>query len=224
MMTPAHNSAPVRVKICGITRLDDALCAAACGADMLGLNFYAASKRYITPGAARDLARSLRAALGADAPLLVGLFVHAVPGEVAEVAALVGLDAAQFSGDETPGDVPLPLPAYFTLRADDPAQASALAARHAVDAGDHLPALLLDALVSGQYGGTGHAVGDAVALAVRAVVPRLMLAGGLTPDNVAARVAAVRPWAVDVASGVEAGVPGVKDAAKMRAFIAAAKG
>jgi phosphoribosylanthranilate isomerase len=89
---------------------------------------------------------------------------------------------------------------------------------------ERAPSVLLDAFKSGEYGGTGEQVGEEIAQAVKAAVPRLLLAGGLTPDNVAARVAAVQPWGVDVASGVEKdGQPGKKDAGKVKAFIAAAK-
>jgi phosphoribosylanthranilate isomerase len=212
-----------RVKICGVTALDDALRCAEAGADLLGLNFYPPSPRYLVLERARLIAAGLRAVLGAACPLLVGVFVNADAPAIARILDDVGLDAAQLSGDEPPETLAaLDGRAYKALRPRDAAEAldaARLFAAHA-PGDERLPALLVDAYHPQLYGGTGETAGEDVARAVLDVLPRVMLAGGLTPANIAARVRAIRPWGVDVASGVER-APGVKDAALVRAFIAA---
>lgn len=210
------------VKICGITRLEDALFAAECGADMLGLNFYPKSKRYITPEAARVLIAQVRQTLGNRAPLMVGVFVNETALHMTALMDDIGLDYAQLSGDESP-DV-LAAMGVRGFKAVRPADSDAVKrdiTQFVVDDfGKNLaPSLLLDAYKAGEYGGTGHQAADPLALAVKAAVPRLMLAGGLTPENVAERIALVQPWGVDVASGVEAETPGLKDHTRMAAFI-----
>ncbi len=211
-----------RIKICGVKSLENALMCAAAGADLLGLNFYPPSPRYITPEAARAITDGLRAALGDRCPVIVGVFVNVPAHELQDVIARAGLDAVQLSGDE-PLDVVQALNgrAIKALRPRDVDHAAALAAQFAPHGAvnERLPALLVDAYHKQLYGGTGEQANIDVALAVRERTSRLMLAGGLTPDNVAGRVRAIRPWGVDVASGVEAGTPGVKDAARVRAFI-----
>ncbi len=213
-----------RIKICGLTALDNALACAEAGADLLGFNFYPRSPRYVTPDAAREIVAGLRAALGERCPLLVGVFVNAPADEIATTLAAAGLDAAQLSGDEPPDTLQaLGGRAFKALRPRDPVEAEAQAALYRAHAprGEGLPALLVDAYHPALYGGTGEPAGADVARAVMARVPRLMLAGGLTPDNVGERVRTIRPWGVDVASGVENGTPGVKDLARVRAFVAA---
>jgi len=215
-----------RIKICGVTSLADALACAEAGADLLGFNFYGRSPRCVTPEAARSMADDLRAALGEGCPLLVGVFVNAPPDEITRVMAAVGLDAAQLSGDEPPQTLrALDGRAIKALRPRDRAEAGQQAARYAphAPADDWLPSLLLDAYHPALYGGTGEAASVEVALVVKARVPRLMLAGGLAPENVGERVRALRPWGVDVASGVEDRAPGVKDPARVQAFVAAVR-
>ncbi len=217
----------IRVKICGLTRYDDALTAAQAGAEMLGLNFYRKSARFIEPDAARELAARLRAALGADCPLLIGLFVNDVVGRISETMEYVGLSYAQLSGDES-GEMLRELrgTAFKAIRPRSVAEAETDVDYYLGFAADseRIPSLLVDAHRSGMYGGTGVRAELEIAQAVRERVPRLMLAGGLTPDNVAESVRAVHPWAVDVASGVEVeGQPGIKDAGKVRAFIEAVR-
>ncbi|MCZ7541228.1 MAG: phosphoribosylanthranilate isomerase [Anaerolineae bacterium] len=214
-----------RVKICGVTTLDDALRCAEAGADLLGLNFYPPSPRYLPPERARLIAAGLRAVLGTACPPLVGVFVNADAAAIARLLDEAGLDAAQLSGDEPPQVLAaLDGRAFKALRPRDAAEAldaARLFAPHAPrDA--HLPALLVDAYHPQLYGGTGETAGEAVARAALDTVPRIMLAGGLTPDNVAGRVRALRPWGVDVASGVER-APGIKDMERVQAFIAALK-
>jgi len=214
----------VKVKICGITTFEDGLTAARAGADLLGLNFFPKSPRYIQPDAARDLAEGLRAELGAGCPVLVGLFVNEVVGSISITMEKVGLNFAQLSGDESVEMLrELRGIAFKSIRPRSPKEALDDAAYFGqfplTDV--RIPSLLLDAYHPQLYGGTGEQASTEVAQAVKEKTPRLMLAGGLTPENVAARIAAIKPWAVDVASGVEGGTPGRKDAIKVQAFIAA---
>lgn len=216
-----------QVKICGVTTLEDALAAAQAGATLIGLNFYSKSPRYLDIPAARAIADGLRAALGTACPILVGVFVNEVVGRISITMEKVGLKAAQLSGDESVEMLKeLRGTAFKAIRPRTQAEALDDAAYFAPGSpvAAALPALLIDAYHPDLYGGTGETASIETALAVKAVVPRLMLAGGLTPDNVAARVAAIRPYAVDVASGVEiVGQPGRKDHDKVRDFIAAAQ-
>jgi len=217
----------VKVKICGVTTLEDAVVAAEAGADMIGLNFYKHSPRYIEPEVARDLAAALRQRFRAACPLLVGVFVNDVVGRVSLTMETVGLNAAQLSGDES-GEMLKEMRgiAFKAIRPRNRSEAledAAYYARHA-PTDTRLPTLLVDANSPGLYGGTGEQANVDVVLAVKGVVPRLMLAGGLTPENVGARVAQIAPWGVDVASGVEYdGQPGRKDPDKLRAFSRAAR-
>lgn len=214
-----------RIKICGVTTLDDALRCAEVGADLLGLNFYPPSPRYLSPERARQIVAGLRSLLGSACPLLVGVFVNESAAAIARILDEVGLDAAQLSGDEPPQTLAaLDGRAFKALRPRDAAEALDAARLFAAHAprDERLPALLIDAYHPQLYGGTGEQAGEEAARAVSEIVPRVMLAGGLTPENVAARVRAIRPWGVDVASGVER-APGVKDIERVRAFIAAVK-
>lgn len=216
-----------KVKICGITTYEDALIAAEAGADLLGFNFYKQSPRYITPEAATDICNALRSQLGANCPVLVGVFVNELVSKISGITMQAGLQFAQLSGDES--DAMLAelrgigykaiRPMNLQMALDDVQYFS-----KTMTTNERAPSLLLDAYHPKLYGGTGEQASVEVALAVKERVPRLMLAGGLTPENVAGRVEAIQPWGVDVASGVEADQPGIKDAGKVRAFIAAAKG
>ena len=199
----------MKVKICGITRLEDALEAARLGADALGFNFWPGSKRYVPPADARAIVRRLPPFVTA-----VGVFVDAPREEILRAVAASGIQVAQLHGDEPPElCASLPLPVVKALRI---ANAHALAALAAYE----VSGFLLDAPSAG-YGGSGKTFDWSLATEAAAVVP-VMLAGGLTPENVAEAIRAVRPWGVDVASGVER-APGVKDLAKLRRFIETAK-
>ncbi len=216
-----------RIKICGITTLEDALTAAQAGADMLGFNFYRKSPRYITPEAARALCDDARRWLRGACPLLVGVFVNELVSNISSIFDRVGLHYAQLSGDESDD----------MLRALKGVGFKAIRPRSVAEAKDDVqyylqhapqesraPSLLLDAYHQDLYGGTGGTVPIDVILEVKNRVPRLMLAGGLTPDNVGEHIRAVRPWGVDVASGVEMpDRPGKKNPEKVRAFILAVR-
>ncbi|MBN1967475.1 MAG: phosphoribosylanthranilate isomerase [Anaerolineae bacterium] len=214
------------IKICGITTLGDGLLAAGVGADLLGINLFPPSPRFLKPPRARALADALRAALGDSCPLLVGVFVNEDAATVQRLMAECALDCAQLSGDEPP-DVLAALAgrAFKSIRPRDAAEAETLAAAYLPGAPQDVrfPALLVDAYHATLYGGTGELAGEAVARAALAHTDRLMLAGGLTPDNVGARIRAIRPWGVDVASGVEGDEPGRKDETCLRAFTAAVR-
>jgi phosphoribosylanthranilate isomerase len=198
-----------RVKICGVTSVDDALMAATAGADAIGLNFWPRSPRCVTVDVACAIAASLPAHV-----CRVGVFVDAPRDEVASVAARVGLDALQFHGSESAalcaGWDRKTIKAVRVRDADSLAQAAA----YAVDF------ILADAYVEGRPGGTGRRVPWEW---LGGVPPgRLILAGGLTPENVTEAIRALRPAAVDVASGVER-APGRKDPEKVGRFIANAR-
>jgi len=210
----------VKIKICGITCLDDALAALDAGADMLGFNFYPPSPRHVERAACAELVGALRGR-GYTATL-VGVFVNAPPADVNRILDACGLDLAQLSGDEPPADLAfLGERAFKAIRPRDTAEARILAAAYPIRGAP--PAWLLDASVgAGQFGGTGQ-TGDWAAARGLAARQPILLAGGLRPENVAAAIAAVQPWGVDVASGVESS-PGRKDEAKMKTFVRAANG
>ncbi|MGD9647476.1 MAG: phosphoribosylanthranilate isomerase [Pirellulales bacterium] len=211
-----------RIKICGITNLDDAQAAVDAGADAVGFNFCTRSPRFIEPLAARDIAARLPAGIAK-----VGVFVNGTTGAIVAAAEQVGLDIIQLHGDEPPEDV-LALAPRSVMRAIRATTKSLAEVSRYLErcrkAGVELLAVMADAAVPGQYGGTGErADWDAWSrYASKPRVPPLVLAGGLTPENVAEAIAQVRPAAVDVASGVES-EPGLKDAERVRAFVDAAR-
>ena len=217
---------PPRVKICGITNLDDALLATEAGADYLGFIFYPPSKRSITVGKAQLIVAELRAR--PDVPLLVGVFVNETGAGMARIMNTCELDLAQLSGDETPnvvGDPESPIfgRCYKVLRPSSLDEAEAEAEWYLpAQMTPGQPALLIDTKHATLYGGTGQTADWTIAAQLALNIPNLMLAGGLNPDNVAAAVSQVGPFAVDVASGVEAS-PGKKDPRLVRTFIANAK-
>jgi|LGOV01.1.fsa_nt_gb phosphoribosylanthranilate isomerase len=199
-----------RVKICGITSVEDGLHAARCGADALGLVFYAKSPRCVTAEQARRIVAALP-------PLVttVGLFVNQPAQEITDIARFCGLDVLQLHGDETPEQCQLPpWRVIKALRVRDEQSLADFAAYR-------VNGMLLDAWQADSYGGTGHSFNWK--LAVQAAQQRqIILAGGLTPANVAEAVKTVRPYAVDVSSGVES-APGCKDPDLVAAFIRNAK-
>jgi phosphoribosylanthranilate isomerase len=199
----------VRIKICGITRLEDALLAARLGADALGFNLWPGSKRFIEPDAARAIVDRLPPFV---AP--VGVFVNQPPREVVASAARAGLGTVQLHGDEGPDEVNgYAIPALKALRVSGP---ESLADLHRY----RVLGFVLDAPSAG-FGGSGATFDWAIAREAAGRVP-VILAGGLTPGNVREAIRAVRPYGVDVASGVES-APGVKDVDRLRRFIEAAR-
>jgi phosphoribosylanthranilate isomerase len=211
------------VKICGTTNLEDALMAAEAGADLLGFILYPKSPRCVAPGEVAKIVAGVRAAFDAP-PRCVGVFVNETAPQVLDLLAATGLDLAQLHGDEpTATLLALPRRSFKAVRPTGLDHALTLAEQYAATGANAGPDLLIDAYDPAAYGGTGQRADWGAAAAVARRVERLLLAGGLTPENVAEAVRVVRPWGVDVASGVEL-TPGRKDQAKVRAFIGSAKG
>jgi phosphoribosylanthranilate isomerase len=196
----------VRIKICGVTRVEDARLAVELGADMIGVNFYPPSPRCIDHARARAIAEVVK-----GRALMVGVFVNAARDYVEAHRIAAGLDLLQFHGDEDEAALAgWPIPVIRALRSGHDG---------AVLQKPHADFLLLDTFHPELYGGTGQARPlDGLA---GLDLSRVFISGGLTPENVCA-AAALNPYALDVASGVEA-APGIKDAAKMRSFILNAK-
>jgi len=196
-----------KIKICGIKTVDDALAAMDAGADLIGFNFYPKSSRYIEVGRCRDIMSVMRKY---GHITYVGVFVNASVTEIYATLETLGLSLAQLHGEETP---------EMMIALTGKAFKSFRGVPQSLDgfARDQAPALLIDAAVKGAYGGTGITADWDRAAKVAKRYP-LLLAGGLTPENVAEAVRRVSPWGVDVASGVESS-PGVKDANKMQAFV-----
>jgi len=198
---------PVKVKICGVTRIEDAIAAAEAGADMIGLNFWPGTRRCVPIGRACEIAGAVRGRVE-----IVALFVDAPRDEVIETAARLGTQTVQLHGSETAAfagglEGLRVIKAFHIGSEDDLAQLAGFPAY----------ACLLDARVEGMRGGTGRTIDWELARKA-AEAGRVLLAGGLTPDNIAEAVRAVRPWGVDTASGVET-APGEKDAEKVRLFV-----
>jgi len=198
----------VKIKICGVTRTEDARLACELGADLIGLNFYQPSPRCIPLETAREIKRAI-----AGRAALVGVFVNAERSFVDRVTAELALDFIQFHGDEDESALagwPVPTIRAYRLRAESPAD---LIRRSRADY------VLLDSYDAALFGGTGRALPLAQFGGID--LRRTIISGGLDAERVG-EAAALNPWAVDVASGVES-APGVKDPAKLRSFIANAK-
>jgi phosphoribosylanthranilate isomerase len=207
------------IKICGVTLADDAAAVASAGVDFIGLNFWPKSKRYLAPDRAQMIAGIARSTGSAK---LVGVFVDASVDDIMAVAGRVALDIIQLHGDESIEQVRKIQQAAFRPVWKAIAVSSARDIEH-LD-GWPADAVLLDA-ASPARGGTGTLISPQLARDARERHPRVnvVLAGGLDPHNVADAIAHVQPWAVDVASGVET-APGIKDRAKVAAFVAAVRG
>lgn len=197
----------VRVKICGVRSIEEAEASIEAGADALGFNFWPSSPRYIAPEEAEPIAAALPPFVS-----IVGVFVNETAARIVEVARLLRLDAVQLHGDETP---------EFCSRLDWPRKVKAIR----VEGEDDLEkvkefrasAILLDTKVKGSYGGTGERFDWRLAARATRLAP-IILAGGLKLENVREAIDTVRPFAIDVCSGVEAR-PGHKDLSKLRAFM-----
>jgi phosphoribosylanthranilate isomerase len=221
------------IKICGITRAEDALAAMQVGVDAIGFNCFPDSKRFIPCEEALNIAGMLRETAAANLrlrlPEFIGVFVNATTDSILHTVQTVGLTGVQFHGDETPEQIhacmqQLPgIKCIRALRVSADRVADCLAAVSALQKLIRPDAVLLDAFVPGQYGGTGRTVDPSVPAAWRlAPRPPLVLAGGLTPDNVARAISVTSPAGVDTASGVES-APGIKDPEKIRRFVESAR-
>jgi len=198
------------VKICGITSLDDALAAVDAGADALGFNFYARSPRYISPSDAREIIDRLPSSI-----LKVGVFVNEEFQSLLTIASEANLTAVQLHGDETP------------KYCSDLASTYVIKAFGATDDLDvsmyNVDAIMLDTKDEPLRGGTGRVFDWTIARRAGNSIPKLFLAGGLSPENVAEAIATVKPYAVDACSSLEE-TPGKKNYARMRAFVNAVRG
>lgn len=214
-----------KIKICGVRQAEHALAAAQAGADYIGAIFAPMSSRRVTPAQAKAVAEALRShGEGGSRPLLVGVFVNESPAEMNRLADFCCLDLVQLSGDE-PWEVchRLTRPAIKALRV----RPDRAVAEVVTELGRELPGVhrlgglcLLEGQVEGRYGGTGQRMDWELAAATAVYFP-FLLSGGLNPDNVGDAVRRVRPWGVDVSSGVE--TDGLKDPHKIRAFIRTVK-
>ncbi|MDE1153302.1 MAG: phosphoribosylanthranilate isomerase [Micavibrio sp.] len=205
----------MRVKICGLTRAEDAQLAQDLGAAMLGFIFYHGSKRFITPDAAAVIVPKMTA-------MTVGVFVNQ-SDDVAAIAAKTGLSGVQLHGDETPQMVEkirkiFPGLVIRALRPEKPADLDAIK-----DYQGLADMILIDAAAPGQYGGTGHTGDWGLAVQAKDYGIPVILAGGLNPQNISDAAKAVQPYALDLSSGVEAS-PGIKDPEKLKALFCALQG
>lgn len=201
-----------KIKICGIKTLPDALAAIEAGTDYLGFNFYPKSVRLIEKSACAEIISVLKR----EHPQikLVGVFVNSSVEEIKDILQTCSLDFAQLHGDETPEIFAQLSPHAFRAFRGIPESNAGYERNEA-------PAMLIDAAVKSVYGGSGVTADWAAAAELAKKYP-LLLAGGLTPENVAEAVSRVKPWGVDVASGVEA-APGKKDPGRMKAFVQAVR-
>jgi phosphoribosylanthranilate isomerase len=200
-----------RVKICGVTTVGEARRCVELGADAVGVNFVAGSPRRVDLERAREIVRAV-----GDRTLVVGVVAGMTLDAMRRLRDASGVGCLQLHGDESPEDVAALLPhAYKAVRVGGPADVAVAEAMP----GDYV---MVDAKVEGALGGTGRAF-DWSLVTDLAGRRKLVVAGGLTPENVAQAVAVARPWCVDVASGVES-APGVKDMARVEAFVRAARG
>jgi phosphoribosylanthranilate isomerase len=211
-----------QIKVCGVTTVVDALAVARAGADAVGLNFFPGSKRFIAMDRAREIADALPPEV-----VKVGVFVNAMEDDIRQAFSEVGLDAVQLHGDEPPSLLvrlaDMPLVRAFRLGSSGLAPIDAYLTACA-DLGVLPRMILLDACVAGQYGGTGATLDWSMlgGTASPAVRPPVVLAGGLTPTNVATAIHSVHPAAIDTAGGVEY-APGKKDHTLLVAFVTAAR-
>ncbi len=213
-----------KFKICGLREFDHALVAANAGADFLGFVFVPGVRRQIDQDRARDIIQRLRETLGAKTPRLVGLFADQPIYDANHILRYCGLDMAQLCGSESPdywARVGRPIIRQLKVKDTGPKQEvaeSILKQVEQVVSRNHI--CMLDRYEEGAKGGTGRTFDWSIAAAVAGRYP-IILAGGLKPENVAQAIATVRPWGVDVSSGVETN--GVKDIAKIQAFASAVK-
>lgn len=206
-----------KIKICGLTNLSDALVATKAGADLLGFILFVKSPRYVAPETVAEIVPEVRKVN--PAIKTVGVFVNESIEQITIILAQTGLDYAQLHGDETPDwFTSLSGRCYKALRPADGNEAASQAATFAPLGTIDGLRWMIDAYDANAYGGTGKRANWQTAAQLAHQYPGLLLAGGLTPENVAQAIQVVQPWGVDVASGVEA-EPGRKDHAKVREFV-----
>ncbi len=213
------NPVNVHVKICGITNLPDALAAMQAGADLLGFVFYARSPRYVEPACAAEIAAAVRERGRIE---FAGVFVDESVERMQAIVRLAGLDYCQLHGNEPLETARALAPrVYPAIRPRGDAEAEHLVERWRPIVAGHAPALIVDAFDAKRFGGTGARADWRIATRIAQEFP-ILLAGGLNPGNVAEAIRSVRPWGVDVSSGVEKS-PGIKDYDLVRQFIAEAR-
>lgn len=200
------------VKICGITNIDDAAAAVAAGADMLGFNFYKPSPRYITPQQAREIVQRFP-----NEVLKVGVFVNEELADVQTITREAGLGAIQLHGDESP-EYCSKFPGWYVIKTFAVTNTFDVKAVEAYE----VDAVMLDTKHNHLRGGTGRVFDWSVARQAALTIPRLYLAGGLSPENVENAIKTVRPFAVDACSALE-DRPGRKNAERMRLFVNAVR-
>ena len=189
------------IKICGITSLDDALAAVALGVDALGFNFYKPSPRYIAPQSAGEIVKQLP-----DSVFTVGVFVNEELPTVKNIVSEAGIKALQLHGDESPSYCREVAAGHYVIKALSVSAGFDLQATQAFD----VQAVMLDTRDSKLRGGTGRAFDWSIANEVSQLIPRLFLAGGLSPENIREAIEIVRPYAVDACSSLE-DIPGKKN-------------
>lgn len=216
----------MKIKICGLTRLEDAYTAIDAGVDYLGFIMYEGSPRHATRHDVRKIVQELKTS--DSCPLLIGVFVNESAGLMTSVLDYCGLDLAQLSGEEPPEVMtdpssPIYGRSFKGIRPQTMSEAASKAERYRPPApSEDQPHLLIDAHHPTLRGGTGQKANWQIAADLSHRISRLMLAGGLNSSNVVAAIDAVHPYAVDTASGVEDS-PGIKNPGKIRAFIRAAR-
>jgi len=215
----------VKVKICGLTNVEDARVAVEAGADLLGFIFYPKSPRYVTPETVAAIIQEIRDwRLESSLPKFVGVFVNETPAQMKAILATTGLDYAQLHGNESTEMMAMLSGCAFKAIRPASAEAAQTGAAQFAELGlADGPSILVDAYDPNLHGGTGKTADWQMAAALARRYPGLLLAGSLTAENVATAIQFVQPWGVDVSSGVEA-APGKKDHDKVRAFVAQAKG
>jgi phosphoribosylanthranilate isomerase len=202
------------IKICGITNLDDALAAVAAGVDALGFNFYKPSPRYVSPQLAREIIEQLPESL-----LMVGVFVNEEsPDAVQSIANEAGIRALQLHGDESPEYCRALTGHYYVIKTFAVSDTFDVQTANAYD----VQAIMLDTKHNSLRGGTGRVFDWSVAQRAAATIPKLFLAGGLSPENIENAVEIVRPYAVDACSALE-DRPGKKNHERMRVFVNAVR-
>lgn len=209
---------PLRIKICGVTTAEDIHLCAAAGADAVGINFHPGSPRFVDPKRAAPLIRAIPPLVSS-----VGVFVNQPMRQMSAIAYQLGLRSVQHHGEQSEIADPFPFAFVPAFQVKDASSLAAIRSylEKCAQAGVPPSAILVDAHVEGRHGGTGRLAPWELLARFDTGIP-MILAGGLTPENVAEAIRVVRPWAVDVASGVES-VPGRKDPDKVRRFVANAR-